>query len=298
MPDNADPESSGDGHGRRVPRPDDLRNLKLGSHRRAGPVRERAEAQRPADDRTQSGPSSTSDDWIEPGQSRPSASGQEWIDPRDRSKGSADGSDESPWQRMFGSAGPNSDPALTGKPPTHWKRILAYIIDACIIAAALSVIFPAVLGQPFIDIDGIRAWIEASANQANLEQSNGLNTTETSSNTSDSNPFPLPGLNYTTALNIAVFVLYHGVLLGLTGATVGKRLFGISVLGTNGLPIGILRGVVRSLGLYATASLTVLGLAVGFLVILIHPQRRALHDFLAGSYPIERSQSFERVDQT
>ena len=301
MPDTPDPESSGTGPGVRVPRPDDLRNLKLGSRGRTDPAHDRPEPVGPTDDKSRSEPASTSGGWVEPGQHRPSVSGQEWIDPRNRSIEPADDSNQSPWQRMFGGVGSNSDAALLGKPPSHWRRLVAYIIDAIIIASALSVIFPVVIGRPYIDIDEIRAWIEASANRANIDQTNGVNTTETSNNTSDSNPFPFLPLNYATAINLAVFVLYHGVLLGLTGATIGKRLMGIAVLGTNGSPIGIPRGVVRSLGLFATATLVVVGfsvgLAVGFLVVLIHPQRRALHDMIAGSYPIERSHSFERVDR-
>ena len=293
MPDIPDPESSGTGPGARVPRPDDLRNLKLGSRGRTDPAHDRTEPVGPTDDKSRSGPASTSGGWVEPGQHRPSVSGQEWIDPKSRSREPADDSNQSPWQRMFGGVGSNSDAALLGKPPSHWRRLVAYIIDAIIIASALSVIFPVVIGRPYIDIDEIRAWIEASANRAAIEQTNDANPTGSSENASDSNPFPFLAFNTATGLNLAAYILYHGVLLGLVGATVGKRLMGITVCGTNGLPIGIPRGVVRSIGLFLTATLA----AVGFLVVLIHPQRRALHDMIAGSYPIERSHSFERVDR-
>lgn len=294
MPDSTEPESSSAGRGVRTPRPDDLRNLKLGSRRRTDPEHDHTEATGQTDDRSPHGPSSTSGDWVEPGQHRPSASGSEWIDPRNRSKEPVDGSDQNPWQRMFGGAGNVSDAALPGKPPSHWKRLIAYIIDATIIAAALSVIFPAVLGRPYIDIDEIRAWIEASSNRANIEHTDGDNLMGASENASDSNPFPFLAFNMATGLNLAAYLLYHGVLLGLVGATVGKRLLGITVCGTNGMPIGIPRGIVRSIVLFLTATLV----AVGFLVVLIHPRRRALHDLVAGSYPVERSHSFKRVDQT
>ncbi len=293
MPDTPNPESSGTGPGVRVPRPDDLRNLKLGSRGRTGPAHDRPESDGPTDDKPRSEPASTSGGWVEPGQHRPSVSGQEWIDPRDRPNEPVDNSNQSPWRRMFGGSGDSSDPTVPGRPPSHWKRLVAYVIDAIIIASALSVIFPVVIGRPYIDIDEIRAWIEASANRANIEQANGASPTGSSENASESNPFPFLAFNTATGLNLAAYILYHGVLLGLVGATVGKRLMGITVCGTNGLPIGIPRGVVRSIGLFLTATLA----AVGFLVVLIHPRRRALHDLIAGSYPIERSHSFERVDQ-
>ena len=293
MPDTPNPESSGTGPGVRVPRPDDLRNLKLGSRGRTGPAHDRPEPIGPTDDKSRSGPASTSGGWVEPGQHRPSVSGQEWIDPRNRSREPADDPNQSPWQRMFGSAGSVSDAVLSGKPPSHWKRLAAYIIDLTIIAAALSVIFPAVIGQPYIDIDEIRALVDALVNRTNLEQNGSVEPTGTTDNPSDSNPSALRALSVANGLNLAAYVLYHGVLLGLAGTTVGKRLMGIMVYGPNGLPIGISRAVIRSIGLFATATLAM----VGFLVVLIHPRRRALHDLIAGSYPIERSHSIEPVDQ-
>lgn len=294
MPNVVNPESSRGGPAHREPRPDDLRRLKLGARGQPASPTTDAQERRTPDAASEVAKPRTSGDWVEPGQSPPSASGSEWVDPRDQSRESAGDSNETPWQRLFGGAGAQSEALQLGKPPSHLKRLAAHIIDCVIITAALSVVFPAVLGVPYLDIDTLRMWFEEVIAQANLAQSGSTESAPSVSSTPDSIPIRSPGINVATGLTLAAYVLYHGVLLGVVGTTVGKRLFGISVCGPDGLPIGIPRGVIRSVGLYLTTTFA----AVGFLVVLFHPRRRALHDMISGSHPIERAPSYERVDQT
>ncbi len=78
---------------------------------------------------------------------------------------------------------------------------------------------------------------------------------------------------------IAAYVLYETVLSSGGRATVGKFLFNIRVRAKDGgdLPVG--RAFVRAVG-YFLSSAT---LNLGYLLALVTPEKRALHDYAAGS---------------
>jgi uncharacterized RDD family membrane protein YckC len=81
---------------------------------------------------------------------------------------------------------------------------------------------------------------------------------------------------------VAAFV-YATAAHALAGATLGKWLAGIRVIGPDGAPPGLARSAARS-G-WALASLLLAGL--GFLPALVTPSRRALHDLLAGTRVVD-----------
>ena len=228
---------------------------------------------------------------MEPGQRPPNASPPKWIEPGATSDQPARDADEDSWRRLSSGSEPATSAEQAGTPPNHIKRLIAYFIDAIIIIAVLSVTYPALLSRPYIDIELIRELIEASSNQADGNQS-AQSPDAVAANARESSPFPFLSFSAATGINLAAYILYHGVLLGLTGATVGKRLMGISVCDALGRPIGIPRGIVRSLGLFLTTSLA----AIGFIFVLFHPKRRALHDLVAGSYPVEHQRTYLRAD--
>ena len=303
MPDAANESNDSDPNVPRQPRPDDLRTLRLGRQ----PFRAAPESSpQPTEDapdpfelapRSDSGP-----DWVEPGDRSRGVSEPGWVEPHDNTNRTlerqlrdieqseyppADQSERPPWQRFqpFGGDSYTTAPVV-GKPPHHLKRIIAYFIDALILAAVLSLIFPPLLGRPFIDVEGIRAFVEANTSTAETEQPAEL-PTPTSIGPNDGIDLRFVRLNSALALNLVVYVLYHGVLLGLTGATVGKRLMGIFVAGADGQPLGVPRGALRSLGLFITVTVTIV--LFSLILILIHPQRRAVHDLISGSYPLEHA---------
>jgi uncharacterized RDD family membrane protein YckC len=79
-------------------------------------------------------------------------------------------------------------------------------------------------------------------------------------------------------------IFYH-LLLGSARGDAGKSLLGLTVVTDSGeTPIGYGRALLRFVG-YA-ASFLLLGL--GFLLIAFSPDRRALHDRIAGTR-VERS---------
>jgi uncharacterized RDD family membrane protein YckC len=82
---------------------------------------------------------------------------------------------------------------------------------------------------------------------------------------------------------LVLFVVYHLLAHGLYGATLGKRLFGIRVVGRDGERPGLGRATVRAV--LAATSLLLLGL--GVLLALFTRSGRGLHDLLARTWVVE-----------
>ena len=83
-------------------------------------------------------------------------------------------------------------------------------------------------------------------------------------------------------LGAALHVVYHTVLVGGCGQTLGKMLLGIAVVRHDGAPAGYGRALLRCLG----GGLCVLTLGLGRLPVLFTRERRGLPDLLAGTRPV------------
>ena len=84
---------------------------------------------------------------------------------------------------------------------------------------------------------------------------------------------------------IALWWCYFAVGWGLLGATVGKWIFRLRIVDHRGRsPIGLSRAFLR-LAAYSVSSVT---LGMGHLLIVLRPDRRALHDILAGTWVVRR----------
>ena len=82
---------------------------------------------------------------------------------------------------------------------------------------------------------------------------------------------------------IALWWCYFAVGWGLLGATIGKWIFGLRIVDHRGRsPIGLSRAFLR-LAAYSVSSVT---LGMGHLLIALRPDRRALHDVLAGTWVV------------
>lgn len=89
----------------------------------------------------------------------------------------------------------------------------------------------------------------------------------------------------TSLIVIAVAVLggYLWISNGL-GRTIGKRVVALKVLRLdNGEPLGVVRGLVRTLAQVAT----ICTLGLGFAIVLFDRRRRALHDRIAGTVVVD-----------
>jgi uncharacterized RDD family membrane protein YckC len=78
---------------------------------------------------------------------------------------------------------------------------------------------------------------------------------------------------------LVVPAAYVVVMHGTTGRTLGKMLVGVRVIGASGGPIGYPRALAR----YLAWLLSALPLLLGFVLAAARPDRRALHDLIAGT---------------
>jgi uncharacterized RDD family membrane protein YckC len=85
-------------------------------------------------------------------------------------------------------------------------------------------------------------------------------------------PAPLDKDPSQTFIIIGFFVLEVGVLTGLLGRSIGKRLLGVSIENRDGRPIGVPRALLRT-------ALLVLVLPA----IVMTDDKRGMHDLAAGS---------------
>ena len=83
-------------------------------------------------------------------------------------------------------------------------------------------------------------------------------------------------------LGVALHVIYHTVLVGGCGQTLGKMLMGVAVVRRDGAPAGYGRALLRCVG----GGLCLLTFGLGRLFVLFTRDRRALSDFVAGTRPI------------
>jgi uncharacterized RDD family membrane protein YckC len=81
---------------------------------------------------------------------------------------------------------------------------------------------------------------------------------------------------------MALYLAYQTVG-NLSGATVGKRLFGVKVVSTSGGPPGFGRSLLRAFGYILSTPL----LNLGFLWSLFQPESRTWHDLLSGTMVVE-----------
>jgi uncharacterized RDD family membrane protein YckC len=84
------------------------------------------------------------------------------------------------------------------------------------------------------------------------------------------------------ALSGVLFFLYFFVFHAARGQTPGKRLLGLLVIDKYGGRPGLLRTLVRT----AAYVLSLLPCSLGFLWIGFDRERRALHDWIAGTYVV------------
>jgi uncharacterized RDD family membrane protein YckC len=84
---------------------------------------------------------------------------------------------------------------------------------------------------------------------------------------------------------VALWWCYFAVGWGLVGTTIGKWLFGVTIVDHRGRsPIGLSRAFLR-LAAYSVSSVT---LGMGHLLVVLREDKRALHDVLAGTWVVRR----------
>lgn len=178
-----------------------------------------------------------------------------------------------------------------GPPAGFGRRLIAYLIDNLVTIVVLSLLFPLLLGRPYIDVDAITAEIDAASNElAALPTATPVLGSDTQISESDATraaPAETQSISEIFAgllLAFTVTTIYNTVLVGTWGTTIGKRALNVYVLDGNGNIPGIRLAFARSL---ATVVSTLI-FYIGYLFIL-REDHRALHDHLVGTYAITLS---------
>ncbi|KYC45644.1 MAG: RDD family protein [Candidatus Methanofastidiosum methylothiophilum] len=93
--------------------------------------------------------------------------------------------------------------------------------------------------------------------------------------------FNLGGIG--TAITALISLAYYVYLDGMQGATIGKRVMKLKVIGTNGaMPIGPVPGFIR----WLIKAIPILNL-VAYIFILFDSQKQGLHDKIANTFVVK-----------
>jgi uncharacterized RDD family membrane protein YckC len=148
-----------------------------------------------------------------------------------------------PWG--VGLPSPGAARAERGETAGLWRRAVALLLDLVVIAVLLRVVGA-----------GLTAAVEALAGSA-----------------------PAVGQAFGITWKLVVPAAYVVLAHGTGGQTLGKRLLGVRVVTERGEPVGY----VHALGRFAAMLLAGLPAGLGWAIGLFRPDRRGLHDLVAGT---------------
>jgi uncharacterized RDD family membrane protein YckC len=182
-----------------------------------------------------------------------------------------EGGDWQPWQNFPELVALVAEARATAGAPgvqivaSMGRRIVAFAIDYILVS---------VLSFPFVYLIGLRAEIP------NLEQQFLLALVQ------PDQPVDPAVMYYGTLGSLvtqAAFVLYFTLFHAARGQTPGKVLFRIRVIDPDGNKPYFVKSLLRSLAMIFSATLIFLPMAYAF----FNPQRRAFHDYIAGTFVVE-----------
>ena len=81
------------------------------------------------------------------------------------------------------------------------------------------------------------------------------------------------------AIDLPLGFLYFTAFNGSRGATPGKQVLGLRIVREDGSPLGYTRAFLRR----AAQLVSALTFGAGYVMVAFHPEKRALHDLLAGT---------------
>lgn len=86
------------------------------------------------------------------------------------------------------------------------------------------------------------------------------------------------------AISLPLALAYNTFFIGRRGATPGKQLLGLRVVREDGTKLGYGQAAAR----YLAELVTMLTFGAGYVMIAFHPEKRALHDLIAGTRVLQR----------
>lgn len=166
--------------------------------------------------------------------------------------------------------------SYTPSPAGFWKRYVAYFIDAVIlyiVVELLSAVFFAFRAQS--EFDSVMAMIRSLRSSQEVGEVPDL---QAMVQTLES--VLLPSLIFSSTAYIVLAGVYFSVMESSRHqATLGKRMLGIKVTNVSGAPIALS----QSIGRFVAASLSWITMNLGHAFAAWTPERRALHDYIAGT---------------
>ena len=149
---------------------------------------------------------------------------------------------------MTATAQPRSTSAPTARFGGFWIRAIAFLLDSIVIGVVVTIV-----GAGRV---GVLTWADGPA-----------------LNTWGAGPETLVGLVY--------FTLLWSWIGG--GRTVGMRVAGLRVVGSDGRPVSLGTAVVRWIGIVVSAAIVLIGLAW----VAFDPRKQGWHDKLAGTFVLQ-----------
>ncbi len=167
-----------------------------------------------------------------------------------------------------------------------WTRLGAYLIDALIVGFVISLL----VGIPTV------TWAIGFFNKYQNElypvcDSGALGYDSVACNTASRSILldrgelgAVLGITFgALAVGLVLYGLYYAVLTSRTGATIGKRVFGLKVVRADGTLPGFWRSLLRYTIGYWVSSLF---FSLGFIWIAFDPNKQGWHDKIAGTYVV------------
>ena len=133
-----------------------------------------------------------------------------------------------------------------------WKRVIAYLIDAFIIAFPVTMIFGTVIPQTMMTEN-----IQVTSVAVSMPQ---------------------------VIMLVASWVYFAGLESSAWQATVGKKMLGMKVTDTSGERIDFIKATIR----YFAKILSSFILMIGFIMVAFTAKKQGLHDFIAGTTVINQ----------
>ena len=128
-----------------------------------------------------------------------------------------------------------------------WKRVIAYLIDAFIIAFPVTMIFGTVIPQAMMTDN-----VQVTSVAVSMPQ---------------------------VIMLVASWVYFAGLESSVWQATVGKKMLGMQVTDTSGERIDFIKATIRYLSKFHSSFF----LMIGFIMVAFTEKKQGLHDFIAGT---------------
>lgn len=128
-----------------------------------------------------------------------------------------------------------------------WKRVIAHLIDAFIIAVPVTMVFGTVIPEVLKTEN-----VEVTSVTVSMPQ---------------------------VIMLVASWVYFAGLESSAWQATVGKKMLGMQVTDTSGQRIDFIKATIR----YLSKFLSSFFFMIGFIMVAFTAKKQGLHDFIAGT---------------